>query len=149
MALVRKMLRHSILFLHEDSARIQEVILDFFESKIKEKLPITSIVMDVYVDKQDRVWIIGFSPYGDITETDALLFTWDELEAHGCRSSAPFESFRVIKDESSVLPRNSTVGASRGPSDFSLISGDLFSRNSNLLQGNASSSDSDSDKGVA
>ncbi|CAM9440982.1 unnamed protein product, partial [Ectocarpus fasciculatus] len=103
-------------FLSGDCLRIQDVILDFFEESIKEKLPTPSIVMDVYVDKQDRVWIVGFSAFGDTTETDALLFTWSELTSDAPREDC--DIIRVVKEESAVLPRNSSVGASRGPSDF-------------------------------
>lgn len=135
-------------FLKNDSARIQDVILGFFDEKVKDKLLTASVVLDVYVDKQDRVWIVGFSPFGETSETDSFLFTWTELETQASRPDArghDFESFRVVQTESHVLPRDTSVGASRGPSDFRLISEDIFSRNSKLLQGNASSSDSESE----
>jgi hypothetical protein len=139
-------------FLAADSTRIHTVISRFFESHVQEKLPVQSVVLDVYVDKQDRVWLIGFSPFGEETETDSLLFSWGEIKEHIlCRGDASveeivaFEPFRVIEGESKVLPRNPSVGASRGPSDLNLISGNLFSRNSKLLQRNGDDSDSSDD----
>lgn len=133
-------------FLQGEVYRIHEIIANFYDLNIKDSLLKASVTMDVYVDKQDRVWVVGFSPFGDVSKTDALLFTWTELLARSADTLErnATEIFRVLITESSVMPRDSTVGASRGPSDFNFISGDIFSRKSRLLQGNCSdSSDSD------
>lgn len=137
-------------FLAADSERIYGVISRFFDTRIKEKLHVKSVVIDVYVDKQDRVWVIGLSPFGETTETDSLLFSWAEITEHislrdeeGRRGEiVSFDFFRVIEGESKVLPRDPSIGASRGPSDFRLISDNIFSRNCSLLQGNGDSDSS-------
>ena len=35
--------------------------------------------MDVYVDRQKRVWIVDFNPFGE--PSSSLLFEWSELQA--------------------------------------------------------------------
>lgn len=93
--------------------------------------------MDVYVDKQNRVWIIGFSEFS--RQTDSLLYEWPDLE----NQDVDIPKILVVELQSSILPRDATLTASRAPSDFSLVSENIFTRNCKLLQKNASSSDSD------
>ena len=38
-----------------------------------------NFVFDVYIDKQDRVWLLDFNVWGK--QTDPLLFSWDELSS--------------------------------------------------------------------
>lgn len=132
-------------------------------------------VIDVYVDKRDRVWIIGLSEF-DGAQTDALLFSWEELGAPEGNdadfSSASSESatdaadvdgevlravpFRVVSSARDALPRDASLGGSRGPSDLHLMDDIIFSRSSALLARNrngdsssgssGSGSESDSDE---
>lgn len=79
-------------------------------------------MLDVYVDKSQRVWIVDFNPYGDPTET--LLFTYEELDqlAADTANIEPEEGghpgladFRIVESQSEVL--HSAIGRSRGPVD--------------------------------
>ena len=72
------------------------------------------------MDKNERVWIVDFNPYGEPTET--LLFTWAELDmlASETELEEPLEEhsvaeFRIVESAAEVL--QSAVGASRGPVD--------------------------------
>ena len=84
-------------------------------------------VLDVYLDKKNRIWIIDFNVFGE--PTSALLFEWTELlpshSAHHSTSLFSFaenspnveetiaamatfdleDRFRVIESEADVLPR--------------------------------------------
>ncbi len=60
-------------------------------------------VADVYVDKDFRCWLIDFNPFGMLT--DALLFSWSELE---CMSSSCIE-FRTIDSMIAMQPKDSLV----------------------------------------
>lgn len=52
-------------------------ITRFFKNKIADKFPDTSFTFDVYRYSPQRVLLIDFNPFG--TQTNPLLFTWDEL----------------------------------------------------------------------
>ena len=59
---------------------IRSHIIDFFHNVIQYTFAdgtIEDYVVDVYVDKNDRVWLIDFNIWAE--RTDALLFNWDEL----------------------------------------------------------------------
>jgi len=56
---------------------IRCTILDFFDDTIQDVFSLPNYVVDVYVDKNDRVWILDFNVWG--TQTDSLLFDWTEL----------------------------------------------------------------------
>jgi len=45
-------------------------------------VPLRDFVVDAYVDRRGRAWVIDVAPWGG--DTDPLLFTWEELEAHRC-----------------------------------------------------------------
>ena len=53
-------------------------ILDFYEDYVYENFPGSgNFVFDVYIDKQERVWLLDINVWG--SQTDALLFSWDDL----------------------------------------------------------------------
>ncbi len=54
----------------------QQLIEQFWDIH-KERAPCDDVVMDVYIDKNDRVWLIDFNVWG--SRTDSLLFSWSEL----------------------------------------------------------------------
>jgi len=64
-------------FLLEMKFTLQEDIIEFFETEISGKFPAADYTFDVFVTKQERVWLVDFNPWEDITES--LLFDWDEL----------------------------------------------------------------------
>jgi len=60
-----------------DSDRTRDTIFRFHRDKVRGRyLGGPDYVMDVYVDKKWRVWIIDFNAYGE--GTDSLLFSWTE-----------------------------------------------------------------------
>mmetsp|Transcript_11802 Transcript_11802/g.17922 ORF Transcript_11802/g.17922 Transcript_11802/m.17922 type:complete len:523 (-) Transcript_11802:45-1613(-) len=66
--------------LKRDYMTIRSHIVDFFEDTIRYTFAngtVHDYVFDVYVDKNDRVWLIDFNLWAD--RTDALLFQWEEL----------------------------------------------------------------------
>src|SRR5690554_4350196 len=78
--------------------------------------------MDVYVDKNQRVWIVDFNPYGEPTEP--LLFTYEELDQLAMEAATQqldsngkteLAEFRIVESQSEVL--QSAIGRSRGPVD--------------------------------
>lgn len=59
---------------------IRYLLTDFFHEYIDGNFAdgfIPNYVFDVYVDKNERVWLIDFNVWS--TQTDALLFSWEEL----------------------------------------------------------------------
>mmetsp|Transcript_6945 Transcript_6945/g.30387 ORF Transcript_6945/g.30387 Transcript_6945/m.30387 type:complete len:175 (-) Transcript_6945:1804-2328(-) len=107
--------------LEDDAQKIQQAIEGFFNDTVKgqgkvspslsdqrnamltpkhvnpfwlpttEKMSGPEYVMDVYVDNASRVWLIDLGPARDTT--DALLFTWAELDS--LDADSPLE-FRVL-----------------------------------------------------
>ena len=77
--------------------------------------------MDVYIDKNKRVWIIDFNSFG--YPTCALLFEWEELLGIGSSWSTngnvffPLD-FRFVKNENEKF--TSSKGSKRGPIDVHL-----------------------------
>ncbi|CAM9598048.1 unnamed protein product [Chrysoparadoxa australica] len=65
-------------YLMEEAPRISQLISEFFEEHITGRFPSSSYVLDVYVDKNGRVWVIDFNPFASVT--DSLLFDWQELQ---------------------------------------------------------------------
>ncbi len=60
------------------------LIYDFYESAIRPNVHrmssrLQQYVVDLYIDQQQRIWIIDFNVWG--TRTDAILFDWSELVA--------------------------------------------------------------------
>jgi hypothetical protein len=77
----------------------------------------------VYIDQNNRVWIIDFNSFGN--PTCALLFEWHELLAiaSSFSSAASIDGllspeFRFIKNETEKL--TSVMGSKRGPVDVHL-----------------------------
>ncbi|SCZ88487.1 BZ3500_MvSof-1268-A1-R1_Chr2-1g04442 [Microbotryum saponariae] len=67
-------------FLQPDSVteELEDQISDFFEKEIQPVFPSTNYVFDLYLTRaRDRFFILDFNPYS--STTDALLFTWSEL----------------------------------------------------------------------
>jgi hypothetical protein len=94
-------------------------------------------VVDLYVDKKKRVWILDFDTFA--SSTDPLLFSWEELleqetPPQGAADDAAAAGgqeeerdvidcnvqFRVIQGPGDVFPH--TAGTSRGPIDVTAVS---------------------------
>jgi len=126
-------------FLEAKVDDVQDSVYDFFYGTpgdtrktltsvgVRDLFPLSSYVMDVYVDLKSRVWLVDFNPFGE--PTCALLFEWEELAtvvAPDTASSGAMESdiqesepqlceFRFIESAGEVL--QSSKGSSRGPID--------------------------------
>jgi len=158
-------------FLHEESEGLAELLQETFETKIAHVVPsICNYVVDVYVDRKKRVWIIDLNVFGQ--PTSSLLFDWHELLAFSEQAnkgggvgdneiteevavavaaattiatesnSIDFEcEFRIIESARHVLP--SELSASRGPIDVTFA--EDFSRFKEVVKQQANESDSNSD----
>lgn len=66
---------YPFLFMEKDA--VTGKIVDFHEREVKGKFKEEKFVMDVYVDRNRRVWLVDFNVYSDVTE--AGLFEWKEI----------------------------------------------------------------------
>jgi D123 len=69
-------------FLPQHQDEYLELICDFYNLVIRPNVHqmsyhLQQYVVDLYIDQQQRIWIIDFNVWG--TRTDALLFHWSEL----------------------------------------------------------------------
>ncbi len=74
-------------------------------------------VFDLYVQKNMRVWLVDFNPFGLMTEP--LLFDWEELREW----NSPQTEFRIVTSQTGIRPSVSI--ASRLPyelQDLSILS---------------------------
>ena len=78
-------------FLLEEKEEIKEKIIEFYEKNIHEKFPDGCFVMDVYVDRSFRVWLLDINPWADSTKP--LMFEWAELTNSPSSSSSFSFSF--------------------------------------------------------
>lgn len=57
---------------------IRSEIIDFYAEFIhKNSIGMKNYIFDVYIDRKERPWLVDFNVWG--TQTDALLFTWEDL----------------------------------------------------------------------
>ncbi len=85
----------------------KEVILDsidaFFLAHIKGMFPTPDFVFDIYIDQKRKVWLMDFGVYGE--ETDALLFSWPELDEVKFDADGFCEcEMRVVETRDGILP---------------------------------------------
>jgi len=148
-------------FLLEEGDDIAESIAAFVEDgKTAPLLPLfSSYVMDVYVDKDKRVWIVDIGPFGP--PTDPLLFGWEELQTAAADVEARGMNceIRVVQSETLVLQR--AHNGSGGPLEAIDIAQGILphgfeyskaarARDGRVEGGSGSdSSDDDHDEGVA
>eukprot|EP00172_Hildenbrandia_rubra_P000166 Plantae.Rhodophyta-Hildenbrandia_rubra.ctg1074.p1 GENE.Plantae.Rhodophyta-Hildenbrandia_rubra.ctg1074~~Plantae.Rhodophyta-Hildenbrandia_rubra.ctg1074.p1 ORF type:complete len:412 (-),score=79.84 Plantae.Rhodophyta-Hildenbrandia_rubra.ctg1074:2639-3874(-) len=65
-------------FLLTQKDNIVEKITGRFEDRIRDRLGLETFVMDVYIDRRERVWVIDLGAWGE--PTASLLYSWDELD---------------------------------------------------------------------
>ena len=58
----------------------------FFADRVLGAFPLRDYVFDAYLDRRGRWWLVDFAPFG--YDTDALLFSWDELAGGGGQAAA-------------------------------------------------------------
>ncbi len=109
---------------------LTDKIENFYDKEIQGKLPLSNCkcfkfwscsfiklfsfvpldVIDIYIDKKERIWIIDVNPFGE--PTSALLFEWHELLA------IEELDVRIVESEGEKL--SSALGMKRGPVDVHL-----------------------------
>jgi len=117
--------------LSHDKTNLQECITDFYEGAIRENYAskrISNYVFDIYVDKNNRVWLIDFNLWN--IQTDALLFNWEELvdmipgQSNGVEDTTVQQlmetndakpEIRIVNTENEV--RHDPLSSYRGPVD--------------------------------
>ena len=70
---------------------IVNVTTAMYDTTVRGMFPATSYVLDTYIDRRNRVWIIDFAPWG---ETEGILFDWEELGQAPWMSSSGRAQFR-------------------------------------------------------
>lgn len=132
---------------------LTDKIENFYDKEIQGKLPLSNCkhfnfwpysfiqvfslvaldVIDIYIDKKERIWIIDVNPFGE--PTSALLFEWHEL--------LTIEELDVKIVESEGEKLSSALGMKRGPVDVHLAPD--FSNFLDICKRQAQEEDSDSD----
>ena len=140
-------------FLLRDKNDIEDTLYDFITNTILDvnRCPFDSFVCDVYVDKNNKCWIIDFNNFSD--DTDSLLFEWNQLRdmANSCSDAECERNFelKLVETSDQIIPND--AGVSRGPIDaIEVASGNVEAfgnwRNAmrnDMARGESSESDSD------
>lgn len=103
-AISQRQTDHYFEHLVKDGHDIPFMIGEFFEEAVKQRYAngrVGNYVMDVYVDRQDRVWIVDFNIWS--SRTDSLLFAWDELNEWPDDKEM---EFRIIETAKEILPQS-------------------------------------------
>lgn len=101
------------------------IIHSFYKTYIQHRFAhgnMSRYVMDVYVDSQERTWIVDFNVWG--VRTDSLLFDWDELMKIGNgvmklkkeEDCVPMPELRVVTKDMKDLTYD-PLSSFRGPTD--------------------------------
>ena len=107
--------QHTQHFPHlpRDRVVICSQITDFFDTVIEENFRLANYVFDVYIDKKERVWLLDFNVWG--TQTDTLLYTWDELMGMVGDEESNYPEMRVVETEREV--HHDPLASYRAPID--------------------------------
>jgi hypothetical protein len=90
--------------LKREHMEIRAHIVDFYDTYIKENYAdgnIENYVFDVYMDKNERIWLIDFNLWS--TQTDALLFQWKELIQMAIDPSCSQAEAKGLDEEEDVV----------------------------------------------
>jgi hypothetical protein len=127
----------------EFAKRIGELAAVFLREQAAPHFPDPSFVLDIYVDRRSRVWLIDFNPYCSVT--DSLLFSWSELGSAGVRTPVATElegvqETLILTEDKAALPYSfpfrvvgsdvhtmaDPMSAYRGPVDAEALAGSDF-----------------------
>ncbi|XP_003747262.1 cell division cycle protein 123 homolog [Galendromus occidentalis] len=72
----------------EQKDQIVTDIVSFFSEYIENRFPLRNYAFDVFRTKKDYVRLLDFNPF--CQQTDALLFTWQELHGMGAQEAPVF-----------------------------------------------------------
>lgn len=105
---------------------IAALLSAFFETYVQHRFArgkVHRYVVDLYLDNQERGWIVDFNVWG--ARTDGLLFDWSELATLGARAcegartaagTAPAPEMRVATTTTRALAHD-PLSSYRGPTD--------------------------------
>lgn len=91
-------------YLINSKDRILSGINNFFNRKIKNLFADDCFTFDLYIDSQNRFYLVDFNPFGEIT--DPMLFSWEELrgiDADSIESSSD-TIFRIVTESNNIQP---------------------------------------------
>lgn len=95
-------------FIEDQEEIIKDDIIEFFKQNISGRFADKEYVFDIYRDKENKILLLDFNPYGVFT--DSLMFSWSELLAdHPFQDeteSVEFPVFRCVKKEDSGMKPN-------------------------------------------
>jgi len=92
-------------YLVQNKEKILRGITNFFNSRIKDEFAESNYTFDVYINSQNRFYVLDFNPFGELT--DALLFTWDELNGIDNATNIDVDSedfFRIVTESNNIQP---------------------------------------------
>lgn len=101
-----------------------EIIQKFFGRYVKKRFAngkLHRYVVDLYVDSQERTWIVDFNTWG--SRTDGLLFDWEELTNLGIGVSNANHGEMQVEPEFRVVTKDmksmtyDPLSSFRGPTD--------------------------------
>ncbi|CAK8689343.1 translation initiation factor eIF2 assembly protein-like [Clavelina lepadiformis] len=111
-------------YIDREKEQLAVELCNFIEQVVAEKFSSQNYVIDLYKKRNGEYWIIDFNPFGEMT--DALLFTWNELQdgkLNSCEDSVDFKfagdtngQFRFASSTSTLQP--SEFLSYRMPVDF-------------------------------
>lgn len=138
----------------EQSNPMIGIILKFFCKYVQKRFcggHVHRYVVDLYVDSQERTWILDFNVWGN--RTDGLLFDWKELMALGLNVSGtaknkpfdkhpilPIPQYRVVTEDMKSMTYD-PLSSFRGPTDVIDLMGSCNSDNNGSFADNPSFED--------
>ncbi|KAK8794819.1 hypothetical protein WA158_001800 [Blastocystis sp. Blastoise] len=84
-------------FLKSSKDHLQSILMKFVETIVVDRFSLENFVLDVYVDKQDNIYILDFSPFSK--EMNPLLISMEQLE----------EKCEEINQREQNKPKNLTI----------------------------------------
>ncbi|KAL3782802.1 hypothetical protein HJC23_005692 [Cyclotella cryptica] len=139
---------------HEQPHPMIGIIQKFFCTYVRKRFSggnVHRYVVDLYVDSQQRTWILDFNVWG--TRTDGLLFDWKELVELGLnvsstprhkpfekRSIPPLPQYRVVTEDMKTMSYD-PLSSFRGPTDAIDLMGSCSSDNNGNFAHNPSFED--------
>jgi D123 len=72
----------------KEATSIQSDISSFYAEYIAQTFPLSSYTFDVVRWRKDRVKLVDFNPFGEVT--DGIFFNWDELNNSNFRQVIDF-----------------------------------------------------------
>jgi hypothetical protein len=131
------------------------IIQKFFSKYVRNRFSgghVHRYVLDLYVDSQERAWILDFNVWG--TRTDGLLFDWKELAELGPRMSntarysksydrdpvPSIPEFRVVTEGMKTMTYD-PLSSFRGPTDVLDLLGSFYPEYSSSFAENPSFED--------